>query len=195
MKTTPENIRWPDRWFLLFGYHPAVPEVDAIEAWLTEHFPRGWEPDELHDALEDYAETERKAGNTRPKTPTCPKIKSIIVRLRYERRIQRDGGASRKIKYQDPETKRIQTRTVAWARDALTYETDPDERFEIICGIIEEKETEGIQEELFSYAQSLPGGIRRFNPEEHAAEQAAREPDSQPVFEPDPPVVDSEPFL
>lgn len=79
-------MTWPDRWAILYGHAPKGEEVDALQAWLDESFRHAWSPAELEAAIEAHAEAERADGVAKPRPPTGPQIKTLILRARHAKR-------------------------------------------------------------------------------------------------------------
>jgi len=81
------QMKWWERWRILFGRDIDAEEISDLEHWMDSQFPRngrteGWSGDELAQALEAIGEDGRKKG-IRRRNPTGPEIKTEIIRLRY----------------------------------------------------------------------------------------------------------------
>ena len=163
---TAPRITWPDRWAILFGYPPDEPERDALQAWLDEQFPSGWQPDELHAALDAYAERERKGGK-RAKAPTGPQLKSAIIRARHERRHADGMGGAEVVRWYDRDRHEMRGLCMSDVREMIRRAT-PEGRWDIICDVGDDRGQTPRKDALASFAEGLPGGLVRFNPQEAA---------------------------
>ncbi len=148
---------WPERWQICFGWLPSREECENLETWLDEHIP-GWQPRELHTAIDAYAEAAREDGQCRTRAPTGPHLKTLILRSRHEARQAASNAGEQTVKCRVPSG---HTRYIALSvlRAMIEKEPDPKERWEIVGYPFDLH----FKEELKKYAHTLPGGVERFD--------------------------------
>ena len=142
---------WP---FLRREWMRGMEDIERFQREVDAEFRDKPTEDELLRAVRWMAGPDGE--QTKP--PTMRQVfRAVYICRKRDRRDATGAG----LRWRDPDSRQIVPRTETDIRESMRFAT-PEDRWEIICGVMEPGGDSPAKDSLVRYAESLPGGVERF---------------------------------